>query len=57
MTWRQKHYPGIAALTWTANYGSETANHYNHVHIATDDGGYQPGTKAIASVHEPLPSE
>jgi hypothetical protein len=41
--WRQKFYPGIGAPSWTANYGSETANHYDHVHIATNGGGYPTG--------------
>ena len=41
--WRQKIYPGIGGGSWTANYGSETANHYDHVHIATDGGGYPTG--------------
>ena len=41
--WRQKIYPGIGSGSWTADYGSETANHYDHVHIATDGGGYPTG--------------
>jgi hypothetical protein len=41
--WRQKIYPGLGAPSWTANLGSETANHYDHVHIATDGGGYPTG--------------
>jgi hypothetical protein len=41
--WRQKFYPGIGAPSWTADYGSETLNHYDHVHIATDGGGYPTG--------------
>jgi hypothetical protein len=41
--WRQKYYPGIGAPSWTPDYGSETANHYDHVHIATDGGGYPTG--------------
>jgi hypothetical protein len=41
--WRQRYYPGIGAPSWTADYGSETANHYDHVHIATDGGGYPTG--------------
>jgi hypothetical protein len=38
--WRQKIYPGVGKGSWTADYGNETANHYDHVHIATDGGGY-----------------
>jgi len=30
-------------LAIAANYGSETLNHYDHVHIATDGGGYPTG--------------
>lgn len=41
--WRQKIYLGPQAGSWTADLGSETANHYDHVHIATDGGGYPTG--------------
>ncbi|MDH6194374.1 hypothetical protein M2272_000995 [Mycobacterium frederiksbergense] len=41
--WRQGLYPGIGAPSWTADYGNETANHFDHVHIATDGGGYPTG--------------
>lgn len=41
--WRRGYYPGIGAPSWTADYGSETANHFDHVHIATDGGGYPTG--------------
>lgn len=41
--WRPGYYPGIGAPSWTVNYGSETANHYDHVHIATNGGGYPTG--------------
>jgi len=41
--WRQGFYPGIGAPSWTADYGNETANHFDHVHIATDGGGYPTG--------------
>lgn len=41
--WRRGLYPGIGAPSWTADYGSETANHFDHVHIATDGGGYPTG--------------
>jgi hypothetical protein len=41
--WRQKIYPGVGAPSWTADYGNETLNHYDHVHIATDGGGYPTG--------------
>lgn len=41
--WRQGFYPGIGAPSWTADYGNETANHFDHVHIATVGGGYPTG--------------
>ncbi|MFV8051613.1 glycoside hydrolase [Mycobacterium sp. 48b] len=41
--WRQGLYPGIGAPHWTADYGNETLNHFDHVHIATDGGGYPTG--------------
>ncbi|MGO8850106.1 glycoside hydrolase [Mycobacterium sp.] len=41
--WQQKIYPGVGAGSWTADYGNETLNHYDHVHIATDGGGYPTG--------------
>jgi len=44
--WRQGFYPGIGAPSWTADYGNETANHYDHVHIATDGGGYPTGSES-----------
>ena len=43
--WRQGFYPGIGAPSWTADYGNETANHFDHVHIATDGGGYPTGAE------------
>ncbi|MBX7434610.1 glycoside hydrolase [Mycobacterium sp. Y57] len=43
--WRQGFYPGIGAPSWTADYGNETANHFDHVHIATIGGGYPTGNE------------
>ena len=43
--WRQGFYPGIGAPSWTADYGNETANHFDHVHIATSGGGYPTGSE------------
>ncbi|ARG72390.1 glycoside hydrolase [Mycobacterium kansasii] len=56
--WRQKLYPGIGAPSWTADYGSETLNHYDHVHIATDGGGYPTGQESyfIGSMR-PMPPQ
>ncbi|WP_412458090.1 glycoside hydrolase [Mycolicibacterium wolinskyi] len=53
--WRQGYYPGIGAPSWTADYGSETLNHFDHVHIATDGGGYPTGeeTYYIGSLKRP----
>jgi hypothetical protein len=55
--WRQKIYPGLGTPSWTADYGSETLNHYDHVHIATDGGGYPTGheTYYIGSVRTAPP--
>ncbi|MGW0160868.1 glycoside hydrolase [Mycobacterium sp. NPDC003323] len=44
--WRQGFYPGIGAPSWTADYGSETLNHFDHIHIATDGGGYPTGNES-----------
>jgi hypothetical protein len=46
--WRQGFYPGIGAPSWTADYGNETANHFDHVHIATDGGGYPTGNESYS---------
>lgn len=56
--WRQGFYPGIGAPSWTADYGNETANHFDHVHIATDGGGYPTGkeTYFIGSMTSAPPS-
>ncbi|MGV0746508.1 glycoside hydrolase [Mycolicibacterium sp. XJ870] len=44
--WRQGYYPGVGAPSWTADYGNETANHFDHVHIATNGGGYPSGRES-----------
>jgi hypothetical protein len=44
--WRQGFYPGIGAPSWTADYGNETANHFDHVHISTNGGGYPTGQES-----------
>lgn len=54
--WRQKIYPGVGAGNWTADYGNETANHYDHVHIATNGGGYPTGQETyFISAMTPAP--
>lgn len=54
--WRQGFYPGVGAPSWTADYGNETANHFDHVHIATTGGGYPTGheTYYLGSM-DPIP--
>ncbi|WP_156690054.1 glycoside hydrolase [Mycobacterium sp. Marseille-P9652] len=56
--WRQKIYLGPTSGSWTADLGNETANHYDHVHIATNGGGYPTGheTYYIGSMN-PAPRE
>ncbi|MBO0679619.1 glycoside hydrolase [Mycolicibacterium sp. S2-37] len=44
--WRQGYYPGVGAPSWMADYGSETLNHFDHVHISTIGGGYPTGREA-----------
>jgi hypothetical protein len=41
--WRQTMYPAHGAAHLMSSRGSDTANHMNHVHIATVGGGY-PGS-------------
>jgi hypothetical protein len=41
--WRQTLYmPGNTPRSMS-NYGSDDANHYTHVHVATEGGGYPTG--------------
>ena len=56
--WRQKIYPGVGGGSWTADLGSETLNHYDHVHVATNGGGYPTGHEVyyIASM-TPAPNQ
>jgi hypothetical protein len=42
---RRERSHGIGAPSWTTDYGNETANHFDHVHIATDGGGYPTGNE------------
>lgn len=53
--WRQGFYPGIGAPSWTADYGSVSANHFDHVHIATNGGGFPNGQEIyfLDSVRRP----
>lgn len=38
--WRQTTYKPDGSQRTMANRGSDTANHYDHVHIATEGGGF-----------------
>jgi hypothetical protein len=44
--WRHAIYPGPDSGQWMPDEGTETANHYDHVHIATDGGGYPTGNES-----------
>ena len=44
--WRRVLYQGSRPPTLMANLGSDDANHYTHVHIATNGGGYPTGREA-----------
>lgn len=41
--WQQTYYPAGGRPHRMADLGSADANHYTHVHIATDGGGYPRG--------------
>jgi len=43
--WRHAIYLGADEGEWMSEMGSETANHFDHVHIATDGGGYPTGNE------------
>ncbi len=43
--WRHAIYLGPKSGQYMAEMGSETANHYDHVHIATYGGGYPTGNE------------
>ena len=50
--WRQVLYMPGAPPRLMGNYGSDDANHYTHVHIATDGGGYPTGREAYFTSSE-----
>lgn len=55
--WRQGYYPGVGAPSWMADYGSQTQNHFDHVHISTIGGGYPTGKETYyVSSMTPTPS-
>ena len=43
--WQQTYYPAKGSPRRMADLGSPDANHYTHVHIATDGGGYPAGSE------------
>lgn len=43
--WRQTMYTQGSAPRGMENRGSDTQNHFDHVHIATDGGGYPTGVE------------
>jgi hypothetical protein len=43
--WQQTYFPTGGKPHRMANLGSDDANHYTHVHIATEGGGYPTGTE------------
>jgi hypothetical protein len=43
--WRHAIYLGPKSGQFMPEMGSETANHYDHVHIATNGGGYPTGNE------------
>lgn len=49
MIWRQTYYPRSGSPHLMGNYGSDSANHYNHVHITTDGGGFPTGAETYFS--------
>ena len=46
--WQQTYYPIGGKVHRMADLGSDDANHYTHVHIATNGGGYPNGTETYA---------
>lgn len=44
--WRQTSYGPGRAPRPMSNRGGDTANHFDHVHIATNGGGYPKGSEA-----------
>ena len=40
--WRQTFYRPNGSKRTMSDRGGDTANHYDHVHIATEGGGYPP---------------
>ncbi len=47
--WRQTSYGPKRAPRPMSSRGSDTANHFDHVHIATNGGGYPTGNETYLS--------
>jgi hypothetical protein len=47
--WRQTSYGPKRAPRLMSGRGSDTANHFDHVHIATNGGGYPTGNETFLS--------
>lgn len=47
--WRQTSYGPKRAPRRMSSRGSDTANHFDHVHIATNGGGYPTGNETFLS--------
>ena len=47
--WQRTYFPAKGTPRRMADLGSPDANHYNHVHIATDGGGYPRGSENATS--------
>jgi hypothetical protein len=45
--WRQVSYSHNGSSKPMRDRGSDTANHYDHVHIATDGGGFPTGSETF----------
>ena len=54
--WRQVLYMPNGSARMMGNYGSDDANHYTHVHIATDGGGYPTGHETFFTSSEGGPA-
>lgn len=45
--WQRTYYPASGSPRLMADLGSADANHYTHVHIATDGGGFPGGGEIL----------
>jgi len=54
--WRQVIYMPSGSARMMPDYGSDDANHYTHVHIATNGGGYPTGHEIYFTSSEDGPA-